>query len=154
MYATSLWSDYLTAAAISLMIYYGWFVYRFHRRQIKALAVSGGEIWTGQSRGHPADQQVADGAQTEANTLAGDRRIFSELIGLGAQLTNLIEEAHQKRYDAAELSLLLQMVFKDYPGIRGKVFQAAINGFIDNQCAKYGSIHLSEKDKELIWDQV
>jgi hypothetical protein len=165
MFSQTPWSDYFIAVTALLVVYYILFAFRFYRTQIKA-AASGGTVWWKQPQefsssnpDHPARQQAgfeeeAGKAVSQQHTFTQDRLPFDQIVGLGNQLIASIDEAHEQNYDATELALLLQMVLKDYPSVHGKAFQIAINEFIDNQCAKYGSLHLGEEDKAVIWDQV
>lgn len=166
MFSQTPWSDYFIAVTALLVVYYILFAFRFYRAQIKAAVTSGGAVWQRPSQRlasvRPDPPTMKDmSPETEpgkaaARTLAftPDRFAFDQIVGLGNQLTALVDEAHQQNYDATELALLLQMLLKDYPSVHGKSFQIAISEFIDNQCAKYGSLRLGEEDKAVIWDQV
>jgi hypothetical protein len=166
MFSMNSWADYFMAVAVMLAVYYSIYAIKFYGRQLRGLISPGGALWQhGQrmratvSPHQPSHQSSAQAGLADPSvpgeiSVGHDKKMFTELMGLGSQLTGLIEEAHQKSYDAAELALLLQMVLKDHPTAQSASFRLAINQFIDNQCAKYGFIHLSERDKAVIWDQV
>ncbi|MHA4741352.1 hypothetical protein [Dyadobacter sp. MSC1_007] len=166
MFSPTPWTDYFIAVAALLAVYYILFAFKFYGGQIKAAVISGGTNWWRLPRGEPAGmvegltrqgagfETSADKVQAPQAPVSQERVAFEQIVGLGNQLTALIEEANQQSYDATELSLLLQMVLQDYPLVHEKAFRISINEFIDNQCAKYGSVHLSERDKAVIWDQV
>lgn len=166
MFSPTPWTDYFIAVAALLAVYYILFAFKFYGVRIKAAVISGGTNWWRLPRGEPAGmvegltrqgagfETSADNVQAPQAAVSQERVAFEQIVGLGNQLTALIEEAHQQNYDATELSLLLQMVLKEYPLVHSKSFQMAINEFIDNQCAKYGSLHLGEADKAVIWDQM
>lgn len=166
MFSPTPWTGYFIAVAALLAVYYILFAFKFYGGQIKAAAILNGTSLWELPRGEPAGMEEgltrqgadfeppADKAIALQAPISQERVAFEQIVGLGNHLTTLIKEAHQQNYDATELSLLLQMVLQDYPLVHGKAFQISINEFIDNQCAKYGSVHLSEKDKVVIWDQV
>lgn len=166
MFSPTPWTDYFIAVAALLAVYYILFAFKFYGGQIKAAAILNGTSLWELPRGEPAGmeegltRQGADSEPPADKVIAQQAPIsqesvaFEQIVGLGNQLAALIDEAHQQNYDATELSLLLQMVLQDYPLVHSKAFQMAINVFIDNQCAKYGSLHLGEADKAVIWDQV
>nr|WP_295924714.1 hypothetical protein [uncultured Dyadobacter sp.] len=166
MFSPTPWTDYSIAVAALLAVYYILFAFKFYSGQIKAAVISGGTNWWRLPRGEPAGmveglathevgfEMPADNALAPQAPVLQETVAFEQIVGLGNQLTTLIDEANQQNYDATELSLLLQMVLQDYPLVHEKAFRISINEFIDNQCAKYGSVHLSERDKAAIWDQV
>lgn len=156
------WHDYLIAVAIALTVYYSVFTFRFYRSQLRRILISRGGVWQNSSNAFESKDQfphqqaptLGDLSVQGTGLTTQEHLMFSHIIGLSSQLRDLIEEAHQKGYDSTELALLLQMVLKDHPNASSKPFRLAVNQFVDDQCAKYGSIHLGETDKAVIWDQV
>jgi hypothetical protein len=72
-------------------------------------------------------------------------------MGLTAHLRDAIDEAHEKQYNKNDLVLLLQMLLKDYSYLKDTPFRVSINNQIEAECAKYGSMLLSEDETEELW---
>jgi hypothetical protein len=85
---------------------------------------------------------------------ARDEALLEKQRELLSYLTDQIREAHQKNYTKQDLIQMLEMILKEYPAPKGSSFQLAVNGRIDAECAKYGSIYLSEGDKNQVWDMI
>ena len=80
--------------------------------------------------------------------------MFEKAYGLMAHLASEIKESHQKNYSKEDLVLMLEMILKDYRILKGTAFQMAVNNCIETECARYGSIHLSEGETIEVWRKV
>lgn len=89
--------------------------------------------------------------QTE--TLDSDD-LFNEVENLTAKLKETIADASSKNYNREEFIFLLQLTLKEYPHLKGSIFQEALNNLIISECEKYGSIHLSAVELAMLWKEV
>ena len=172
MFTTNPWSVYVYTAGPLIAGYYLFVASRFYGGEIKARI----NQWARRSpKRARADQEVIRDERDQEPVQKGSIQTLSQAQSAGqtnlvslqenkhtpaghhdlpAHITGLIAEAHEKDYDKQELILLLQMTIKDYLDSQGTQLRSAISELISNECAKYGSIHLGEKDKEAIWDKV
>jgi hypothetical protein len=162
------WKTYSIVAVLSALIYYSILAWRFFLPDIKA--------WI-RKRKQPASRQSiasAPSIPTESAHLDDERMLFTESSqleddeppawqneemfelaqSLMAHLASEIKEAHQKSYSKQDLLLMLEMILKDYTVLNGTAFQTAVNNFIETECARYGSIHLSEGERIEFWRKV
>ncbi|WP_159477685.1 hypothetical protein [Dyadobacter sp. 3J3] len=176
MFTSNPWGDYFTMLAPLIAGYYLFIGIRFYGRDLKA-KIAGRRNNSGkpQSQQRSMDipdppaftTQTADQQEYEYTKLAKtddesekepaswqNEELFDQVERLAGHLKEAIEEAHEKEYGKQDFILLLQMTLKEYPALRGAPFQTAINNLIETECAKYGSIHLREEDKVLIWKQL
>lgn len=175
MFTSNPWGDYITILAPLIAGYYLFIGLRFYGRDLKA-KIARNRI---DSASRPRPQRDFDVPDPPVpSSLAAEQRetvvssledndnsdqkpaawqneeLFDQVERLAAHLKEAIEEAHEKEYGKQDLILLLQMTLKEYPALREAPFQTAINNLIETECAKYGSIHLREEDKVVIWKQV
>lgn len=172
MFTTNPWAVYVYIAGPVIAGYYLFAIARFYGKEIKArigasarlkgnngsahLAMGNGDHQTPQERGlnlTPSDPQPAGKIQAESLQESQHRSVIGH-DELKAHLTDLIDESHQKDCEKTELIHLLQMTIKDYLDFQAAQFQSMISELIEDECAKYGSIHLGEKDKAAIWGKV
>lgn len=162
------WKTYAIVAVLSALIYYSILAWRFFLPDIKA--------WI-RKRKEPASRQSiasAPSIPTESGRLEEESILFTEpsqledneptawqneemfelAQSLMAHLASEIKEAHQKSYSKQDLLLMLQMIVKDYTVLKGTAFQTAVNNCIETECARYGSIHLSEGERIEVWRKV
>lgn len=162
-----LWTGYVKIVAPLMMAYYGFVMYKFYRQELKAFwAGMGGraptvDVVTVASREstHTASDEGPGGVQQnlqeeeEEPEFRQSEEAFRKVEDLAAHLKAAIGEAHEKNYSRQELVLLLQMTLRE-SNIGGTPFQYAINNLVENECSKYGHIHLRAEDLAEMWDQV
>lgn len=154
------WAVYAAILAGALLIYYAFVGWKYFRTEINSLL-----------RGRPRKRQVDSYTLSKEIKKTSDpnqqgeviideedeqpewqnEEMFAKVENLYQYLTTEIEEAHQKGYDRQDLIQMLQIILKDYQVLKRSPFQFAVNNRIDAECAKYGSIHLSEGDKGEVW---
>jgi hypothetical protein len=163
------WKTYVIVAALSVLIYYTFLSWRLflpdikawiHRRKQPAHRHSTAPI----ANSIPNEDERFDKERmrfSESSQLEDDEppawqneEMFEKAQGLMAHLASEIKEAHQKKYSKQDLLLMLQMILKDYIVLQGTAFQTAVNNYIETECARYGSIHLSEGERIEVWRKV
>lgn len=160
MFTSNPWAVYAGILAGALLIYYTFVGWKYFRTEINSLL-----------GGRPRKRQFDAGTLSKAigktsDPSRPDQEIINEqdpqpewrneemstrVENLYEHLATEIEEAHQKGYDRQDLIQMLQIILKDYQMLKRSPFQFAVNNRIDAECAKYGSIHLSEGDKGEVW---
>ena len=80
--------------------------------------------------------------------------LFQEVEQLSTKLKEAIADASSKNYNREEFIFLLQLTLKEYPHLKGSIFQEALNNLIISECEKYGSIHLSAVELAMLWKEV
>lgn len=159
------WKSYATIAGLSTAIYYTVIGWQYYLPEIKS--------WLGQ-RHKPVqlreiNSQSSDTTEEsvqlgiDESELVDDlseapawqsEEMFETAEKLSTHLISEIEEGHSKEYSKPDLILMMQMILKNYSVLKGTPFQKVINNRIEAECAKYGSIHLSEGDIIEVWRMV
>jgi hypothetical protein len=160
MISANPWQSFILAASIITVIYYAVIVWKYYLSDVKLLLSKKSLRGPGHSS-HQLDAPVKPGSpdrpideQEEEVPPRQNEAFLENAQDLLAHLTDEIREAYQKNYTKQDLVQMLQMILKEYPAQKGSSFQLAVNDRIDAECAKYGSIYLSEGDKKQVWTTV
>ena len=163
------WKTYATVAVLSALVYYIFLAWRFFLPDIKAwikkrkqpvlqhsTAAIAPSIPIEAERFEKESVSFPESSQLEDNEPPAwqNEEMFELTQSLMAHLVSEIKEAHQKSYNKQDLLLMLQMILKDYIALQGTAFQTAVNNCIETECARYGSIHLSEGETIEVWRKV
>ena len=163
------WKTYAIVTLLSALVYYSFLVWRFFLPGIKAWVKKRKQPVPRNSTEPTAPSILIDVGHfdeehmpfSESSRLDEDEppawqneEMFEKAQGLMAHLASEIKEAHQKSYSKQDLLLMLQMILKDYTVLKGTAFQTAVNNCIKAECARYGSIHLSEGATIEVWRKV
>lgn len=163
------WKTYAIAATFSALIYYVLLAWRFFLPDIRAWL----KVRKRASKRHsvaemPLPRPTEAVESDEDNTPFQDsgqgddngspawqnEELLETTQSLISHLTSEIKEAHEKHYSKQDLLLMLQMILKDYTVLRNTAFQIAVNDCINTECARYGSIRLSEGETIEVWRMV
>lgn len=159
------WKSYATIAGLSTAAYYAVIGWKFYLAEIKS--------WLGQRHKPVQLREInSQSSDTVAESLPPEideselvddlseapawqsEEMFETAEKLSTHLISEIEEAHSKEYSKPDLILMMQMILKNYSVLKGTPFQKVINNRIEAECAKYGSIHLSEGEMIEVWRMV
>lgn len=158
MFTSKPWAVYVGITTGALLIYYIFVGWKYFRTEISSLLRSKPQKQQLNSGTLITEAQKTSGSGQQEEIMEEDQQPASQNQALSAQMEDLfehlaseIEEAHQKNYNRQDLIQMMQMILKEYQALKGTPFQIAINKRIDLECAKYGSIHLSEGDKGQVW---
>ncbi|TDE14754.1 hypothetical protein [Dyadobacter psychrotolerans] len=158
MYIDSPWTTYAAVLSPLTLGYYIFISYKFYRQDLRSV-FSGKQNRPVKKPPRPApsisviEQQSEPGHVEQETTEATlpDEETFQNVMALTAHLRDAIEEAHEKQYSKNDLVLLIQMLLKDYSYLKDTPFRVSINNQIEAECAKYGSMLLSEDETEELW---
>ncbi len=160
MVKESPWQYYAVAIVSIIALYYLWVAWKFYQQEIKE-AIKFGRPRRRQAVDPPLDELDSDEESIDEKIEAEgelpawqNEQLFADVEKLAEHLIVEIEEAHRKDYTRQDLIQMLQIILKEYPTLKGTPFQIAVNNRIEAECAKYGSIHLSEGDKREVWSMV
>ena len=159
MYIESPWTTYAAVLSPLLTGYYIFIGYKFYRADLRS-AFSGK-----QNRPKAAEKKKAPSITVDQQTVKPEIQLHQEtdeqrlpdeetyqvVEQLHAHLVTAIEEAHEKQYNKTDLIFLIQMSLKDYSFLKDTPFRISVNRLIDAECAKYGSMLLSEEEFEELW---
>lgn len=159
MYIDSPWTTYAAVLSPLTLGYYIFIGYKFYRQDLRS-AYSGKQNRPVSKIQRPApsisvmpeeqiEQQEVEQEATEAPL--PDEETYQKVMALIAHLRDAIEEANQKQYNKTDLAVLLQMLLKDYSYLKDTPFRVSVNNQIEAECAKYGSMLLSEDEIEELW---
>lgn len=158
MYIDSPWTTYAAVLSPITVGYYIFIGYKFYRQDLRS-AFSGKQNRPVKKIQRPAPsisvtEEPQEPEQVQQETIEDalpDEETFQKAMGLTAHLRDAIDEAHEKNYSKNDLVLLLQMLLKDYSYLKDTPFRVSINNQIEMECAKYGSMLLSEQETEALW---
>lgn len=164
MFTNISWTNYIVVVILLLVIYYIIIGIRFYSHDLKNL-LSGNQKFrlihsSGLSKMQKDNNSVAHGnAQPEmfqtGNAFAETNdEIILEIDHLIIRLKEAIANASGKKYIKQEFFLYLQLIIKEYPMLKNSQFQTVINELIISECAKYGSVTLSEEEVVALWNEV
>lgn len=162
------WKTYTIVSLLTALLYYSFLGWRFFLPDIKVWIEKRKQPaqWESTSiatsvpmqAGNPEEEiiQFTTSSDLEDNEPASwqNEEMFEKAHRLMAHLVSEIKEAHQKNYSKEDLLLMLEMILKDYKVLKGTAFQRAVNNCIETECARYGSIHLSEGETIEVWRKV
>lgn len=158
MFSSTSWTDYTIVVLLLLAIYYLTVGIRFYFQELKSL--------TGKTKAqmHPANDVPDNNAENEQvlSKLAQDQNCitetadeaFQQIEHLMERMKAAIEEASRKKHIKEEFSLYLQLILNEYPELKKSPFRSTISELIISECARHGSIALSEDEVVKLWNEV
>lgn len=159
MFTNISWTTYLIFVVILLAAWYLVIGLRFYSSELQVF-LSGkrktaSQIANKASRLIQQDDEVVEN-QKEFIDLSKDQTddLFEKVETLSAKLKDAVSDASTKKYNKEEFSFLLQLTLKEYPELKGSVFQVPINNLIESECEKQGFIRLSAVELEMLWIEV
>ena len=158
MFTNISWSNYILVVIILLGVWYLFISIKFYAHDLQNFMA---RIW---KRTPPDDNDefsneerkvinTAKSPSEQDETSETDTQ-FEEGEELKTKLKEAIADASFKNYNKQEFTYLLQKTLKAYPQIKGSLLQATINKLIISDSGKYGSLHLSTEDLEMLWKGV
>ena len=78
---------------------------------------------------------------------------LEKVQGLTARLKEVVAEAYHKNLIKEEFFTSLQLLFKNYPFLKGSPYLVSLNNLIASECEKYGYIHLSAEERVMLWNE-
>lgn len=158
MLTFDLWKYYVIFVAASLLSYYALILLRFYKADLKTLF--SGKASSQSFSPVPLSDTLADVATEPAGQLTAngvesflwkDPAVFEQAVSASDALKTAIGEAFDKNYSKDDLLALLQMILSDYASLGESPHRLPVIEFIQAECAKYGSIHLSTAEITKVW---
>lgn len=149
------WSDYFTALAVALGIYYVIIALRYYPQDIKRW-VSGKRTGTKEEVEPPKEEEPdskSGGEQGSFHDEEATERAFEAAEKLTGEIRITIRESAEKGISRQDLILLISTLIADYPQFNGTAFQMAINNVINIEMEKYGSVPLSAVELDGLWEE-
>lgn len=164
MFTNISWTNYIVVIILLLTIYYIIIGIRFYSHDLKNLLSGNQKLKLSPSTGISdvqndnntiADEQAQSEMFQPGNTFAETTdETFLEVEHLIVRLKEAIANASVKKYIKQEFFLYLQLILKEYPILKNSQFQSVVNELIISECAKHGSIALSEEEVAALWNDV
>jgi hypothetical protein len=155
------WKQYLNAALVATVIYYGFIAWKYCSFEIKRLiARLNGK--TGNPHHLPPVLQYQEDIIADTSGPAGpafpEGEIYSQELPFSGQANDLarqvsacIDEAAEKPFDPALLIPKLRKILNDYPDVPATTDREKINALVVSQCENTGTALLSESEVDLWW---
>lgn len=156
------WTEYLLIILLLLVIWYVFIGLRFYSVELKDLLTGKRkielltskktkEINSDNHSKSPKEEQDDKQLQEEAYLTENPDNPFKEIEELVEKLKEAIADASHKKYIRQELFHYLQLIIKEYPGLKNSSYRPTINEFIVSECEKQGSIAMNEEEAEMLW---
>lgn len=133
------WSDYLSAVAIAVLIYYIVIAALYYRTEIKNI-ISGK---TRLRRKEISDDDTAPGEMDEAD--------FDELEAVVAGLKRSTLEQAGTDVNKDQLLLQLKQRLANYDGLRRPAYRVAVNHYIIQHAKEICGVAFSEEELDAAW---
>lgn len=147
------WAEYWTGIGITTVVYYLYIALRYYPNELKKI-LSGRK---GESDNDTAAVGVfiqQDVEDDEDEFQDGGEDEFQEIEALIESLTSTIEKASKEQLVLPEFKQCLRMALREYPGVKDSPFRNAVSELIVSECEKQGTYTLSEKDIDVLWNDV
>lgn len=145
------WQDYLTAAAISAIIYYLVIGIRYYREDLANIfsgqKSSGNRSIIYEDAGDTGVISIAE--QAEETTFVNEE--LDEVEHLVERLKKLIADTVEKGADEVQFKKYLGLLFQEYPALKTSLLRSSINELVASECEKYGTVAISESEVEELW---
>ncbi|WP_423147042.1 hypothetical protein [Rubrolithibacter danxiaensis] len=159
MFTNITWTNYIVVIILLLVIYYLFVGIRFYYQDLKNII---------DKRTPQVDPEVDHRSFAYPNTVNAQPRVlpldsaapnseddpFQEVEHLVCRLKDAAKEASDKKALKEEFAQYLRLILKEYPELKTSPFQSAIIELITSECAKYGSITLSEDEVVMLWSDL
>ncbi len=164
MFTNISWATYMGFVVILLITWYLIVGLRFYFKDLQMLLSSERKIIFRKAGNETEfmqqDETEVSGLKTEQTEAPGmlnkeeiDNLLY-EVEALTVKIKNAVSDAAAKNYNKEEFSFLLQLTLKEYPSLKGTLFQLPINNLIVSECEKQGFIRLSAVELEMLWVEV
>jgi len=164
MFTNISWTNYLVVVILLLVIYYLIIGIRFYSHDLKNLLLGNQKFKLSHSASlsnvlndnNPIAHEQSQPEMFQAGNDFAETtdETFLEVEHLIVRLKEAIANASGKKYVKEEFFLYLQLIIKEYPMLKNSQFQSVINELIISECAKYGSVTLSEEEVGTLWNEV
>ncbi|WP_423147804.1 hypothetical protein [Rubrolithibacter danxiaensis] len=158
MFTNITWTNYFIVIILLLTIYYLFVGIWFYYQDLKNL-VDKRKLQVTPDLNKPlscySNNTKLDQSESFENSVQStEDNPFQEVEHLVSRLKEAVKDASDKKALKQEFSQYLYLILKEYPALKISPFQSAINELITSECAKYGSIILSEDEVVKLWNEV
>ena len=162
MFSNISWSEYSLTLLILLLVYYFIIGLWFYYYDLKNLLVRTPVLGLGDSdllsdvrnENVLKPQEDNHSEETRIEDFIIKPKCESDVQTLLDRLRGAISVASERKFIKQEFFLYLQLILKEYPGLKDSDFKSAINNLIISECENYNSVTFSEEEIELIWNEV
>jgi hypothetical protein len=152
------WGLYVQLLILSVVLYYGFVVYKYYRHDLlqilkrrKVLHEGDSNLSTTHFNSEPG---ISNTTTSRENLVAGERQnevIMPHVHDLVQQIKTFIQDVSQRSFIKEEVIMGLQIILRDYRSLKETDLQASINDLIDSECSEYCSFQLSEEEINTVW---
>jgi len=144
MFKTITWSNYATALALLIALWYGIILLAYYRKEIFNL-ISGKYKIPTRKKKQQSKEDLEETADEDENT-------FEELEGIVTDIRHGILEEAGKGAGKEVLLTQLKERLANYGGLRQPAFRVAINNFIIQYAESICGVAFSEDELNEAWD--
>lgn len=150
------WTEYLTAVAVVLILYYLYIAVRYFQGDIKDLLAGKRKIsfrTALAAPGESGEREIMEEQETPGAFEQATDNEFAEVEHLIERLKTAIADGSRRKLIAQEFKQYLGLVLKEYPSLCYSPLRSSINELIISECQKYGAVTLREEEAELLWKE-
>lgn len=143
MFTGIAWQDYITAVAITVIIYYIAVGLKYYTPELKEL-LSGTRSFSFIRRPPGKELSIIDSGQRSASSDNEDDLFnqvdddFQRVEALVSHVKESIEVAARRKTVIAELKQVFRRILAEYPEVSSSAYREAVNELIVSECEKSG----------------
>ncbi len=148
MFSQVSFTDYVQTILYILPLYYGYVLYVYYRKDIKAI-LSG-------SRGNYSSAiakkvRVNDDNSVDFQRTGATGHYTSVVKSLKNELTAFISAAGLNSFDKQDIHASLQLLIEKYSSVAASPYRSDIQQLIIDECKSHCSVSFSEAELEALW---
>lgn len=147
------WGDFFAGVFAIVVLYYLYVLVKFYPHKLKTLfsskkgAIATQSVFLEESPDQDNNQSYEEPASDQYDEMED----VEELV---ASLVKGIENASEQNMVPGEFKQHLRMILREKPSIKNSPYRSSINQLIISECGKHGTITLSEKEVDALWEVV
>jgi hypothetical protein len=140
MRAVITWEQLLIYISIFLGVYYVFILLLFYRKE-----------WFGLVKRKPVQRMRMTGGETKTNSDPPDAILYNSVLELMEDCKPVFHAAIQQSLDKAQILEALRVRLREYPQIKGTVFQISMTNHIGQEMDHRFNMVLTDEETELLW---
>lgn len=146
------WTQYFSAIAFILVVYYVYVFFRYYAGDFQHKMSQKKSYTTDDEETLPERELIPDEQIGSAELPETEDNNFDQIESLIEQLKIRIAEEAESPGASEELGLALRQIVQSYPALKYTPYKSAINELMITECGKYGLTQLDEADIAGFWD--
>ena len=143
------WTEFFAGTLLLAAIYYLYVMIRFYPGEIKSF-LNRRKVQDNHTTFMAPEPVVENPAEAKIAIESADSDL-DDVEELVAQVVSTIAESATRKLDDTELKWAIELVLGSKPMLKESPYRSSINALIVSECAKNGTVTLSEKEVDMLW---